>query len=236
MTSTSPAALLEARGLVIGWPRAPLLPGLSFVIREGEVTSIVGHNGSGKSTLLRTLLGLQPGVGGELVRGRSGLRIGYVPQREAMDPIYPVTVEHLVQTGRYGFRGVGKSLREEDHQVIEAALERTGMSKLSGRLVRTLSGGEQQRALLARAWCTEPDVLFLDEPTASMDERGATELMDLTLGLANERRAAIVMVNHFLDLVRKSSHQVVALDRDHQRVAVGAPSDVLPREGMFYGG
>jgi zinc transport system ATP-binding protein len=236
MTSTNSAALLEARDLVIGWPGSPLLPALSFAIRAGEVTSIVGHNGSGKSTLLRTLLGLQPGVGGDLVRGRPALRIGYVPQREAMDPIYPVTVEHLVQTGRYGFRGVGKSLRDEDLQVIEAALERTGISKFRDRLVRTLSGGEQQRALLARAWCTEPDVLFLDEPTASMDERGATELMDLTLRLASERQTAIVMVNHFLDLVRKSSHQVVALDRDHQRVTVGAPSKVLLAEGVSYGG
>jgi iron complex transport system ATP-binding protein len=115
-------------------------------------------------------------------------------------------------------------------------MKSTGISRLRKRLFRTLSGGEQQRALLARAICTEPDVLVLDEPTASLDERGANEVMKLTVDLAVKNNAAVVMVNHFIDLVARISHQVVLLDRDHQRVAVGSPADVLKTPGAIYGG
>ncbi|MGZ6371578.1 MAG: ATP-binding cassette domain-containing protein, partial [Bdellovibrionota bacterium] len=142
-----------------------------------------------------------------------------------------------VETGRYGVRGVGRLLQHEDHEKITRAMEATGVTTLAGRLFRTLSGGEQQRALLARALCLEPNILVLDEPTASMDERGAQEAMKLTLGLASERGAAILMVNHFIDLVAEVSHQVVVLDRDHKAVLVGAPKDVLQLRGrLVHGG
>jgi ABC-type Mn2+/Zn2+ transport system ATPase subunit len=219
-------AVLEVRSLLIGYAGTAILPPVSFRLEPGQVTSIVGHNGSGKSTLLRTLLGLHPRIGGEIARAPSA-GIGYVPQRESMDPIYPVRVLELVETGRYAHRRLGQWLRAEDRERIRAAMEATGIWPLRDRLFRTLSGGEQQRALLARALCVEPAILVLDEPTASMDERGAEEAMRLTLELAKGRGAAILMVNHFIDLVRRVSDQVIRLDRDRQRVDVGPPSKVL---------
>ena len=218
--------LLSVRELEIGYGGKAILPPISFELRAGQVTSIVGHNGSGKSTLLKTLLSLTPRLRGE-IRHANDLRIGYVPQRETMDPIYPVRAAELVETGRYGIRGVGRPLRAEDHAKISAAMVATGVFALRTRLFRSLSGGEQQRVLLARALCTEPNLLVLDEPTASMDEKGAREAMDLTLRLAHEQRASILMVNHFLDLVAQISHQVVLLDRDHQRVQTGGARQVL---------
>lgn len=222
--------LLSVKQLRLGYQGVSILPPISFEVEAGMVTSVVGHNGSGKSTLLKTLLGLQSRMEGSVEYSREA-RIGYVPQREAMDPIYPIRVGELVETGRYGIRGIGKRLRPEDHQKIEEAMAATGALRLKDRLFRTLSGGEQQRVLLARALCADPSLLILDEPTASMDEKGAHEAMELTLDLARKRGAAILMVNHFIDLVAEVSHQVVLLDRDHQKVKVGPPSVILKGRG-----
>jgi ABC-type Mn2+/Zn2+ transport system ATPase subunit len=223
-------ALLSVSELQLGYRGAPILPSISFKVLPGQVTSIVGHNGSGKSTLLKTLLGLHPRLGG-LIEYDLKARVGYVPQRESMDPIYPIRVSELVETGRYGLRGVGRHLTAQDHQKIKEAMSATGALPLSERLFRTLSGGEQQRVLLARALSTEPSILVLDEPTASMDEKGAHEAMQLTLDLAKKSGAAILMVNHFIDLVAEISDQIVLLDRDHQRVKVGTPAQILKGRG-----
>lgn len=220
------APLLSVQNLRIGYGNSAILPPVSFDLQPGQVTSIVGHNGSGKSTLLKTLIGLQSKVSGEIVLA-SGQRVGYVPQREAMDPIYPVQVRDVVETGRYGLRGVGRRLTAEDRAQVQEAMQKTGVASLHKNLFRTLSGGEQQRALLSRALCTEPTILILDEPTASMDEKGAHEAMSLTLKVAQERNAAVLMVNHFIDLVIEVSHQVVFLDRDRQLVQVGAPKEIF---------
>jgi zinc transport system ATP-binding protein len=133
----------------------------------------------------------------------------------------------VVETGRYGIRGVGRWLNAEDRKQVDEAMQKTGVASLKKNLFRTLSGGEQQRALLARALCAEPTILILDEPTASMDEKGAHEAMTLTLKVAQERNAAILMVNHFIDLVIEVSQQVVFLDRDRQIVQVGAPQEIF---------
>lgn len=230
----SQTPLLSVHELLIGYPGLALLPPVTFSLVPGQVTSIVGHNGSGKSTLLKTLLKLQPKLAGGLVFAPEA-RFGYVPQRESMDPIYPVRVRELVETGRYGLRRVGRVLGSEDHARIDESMRATGIESLEDRLFRTLSGGEQQRALLARALCAEPTLLVLDEPTASMDERNAYIAMELTLELAKKRGAAVLMVNHFIDLVRKISDQVVVLDRDHQAVAVGKPEEVLKDRGRIHG-
>lgn len=228
----STVPLLDVKNLRIGHEGTPILPPISFTVLPGQVTSIVGHNGSGKSTLLKTLLGLYPKVSGTYEL-QSVARFGYVPQREAMDPIYPIRVSELVETGRYGLRGIGRWLEKRDRDAIRLAMEETRITHLSRRLFRTLSGGEQQRALLARALCVEPTVVVLDEPTASMDERAATEAMTLTMRLAKERGAAILMVNHFIDLVSRLSDQVVLLDRDHDAVLVGTPAETLKNRGRF---
>jgi iron complex transport system ATP-binding protein len=127
-------------------------------------------------------------------------------------------------------------LRPEDRDRINEVMEATGCRHLEKRLFRTLSGGEQQRVLLARALCAEPELLVLDEPTASMDEKGAAEAMELTLAQAKSRGAAVLMVNHFVDLVARVSDQVVLLDRDHQRVKIGSPAEVLNDGGGGPGG
>jgi ABC-type Mn2+/Zn2+ transport system ATPase subunit len=230
---TAPVTVLSVKNLLIGYSGQAILPKISFQLFSSQVTSIVGHNGSGKSTLLSTLLGLLPAIHGSLERSAE-FRVGYVPQRSMIDPIYPLRVQDIVDAGRYGIRGVGNWLDRKDESVIHDVMKSTKIFPLKDRLYRTLSGGEQQRTLLARALCTEPHLLVLDEPTASMDEKGAEEAMKLTVDLATKRQAAILMVNHFIDLVEEVSDQVIVLDRDHQAVKVGKPQEVLRGRGRVY--
>jgi zinc transport system ATP-binding protein len=230
MTAQGPIAVLSVKNLLIGYKGHAILPKISFQLMSSQVTSIVGHNGSGKSTLLSTVLGLLPSIHGSLERSAE-FRVGYVPQRAMIDPIYPLRVQDIVEAGRYGIRGVGHWLDRKDEAIIHDVMKSTKILPLKDRLFRTLSGGEQQRTLLARALCTEPHLLVLDEPTASMDEKGAEEAMKLTVDLAKKRQASILMVNHFIDLVADISDQVIALDRDHQTVKVGKPEEVLRGRG-----
>src|SRR5205809_694693 len=118
---TDAEALLTVSGLRIGYGAQGILPPVSFELKPGQVTSIVGHNGSGKSTLLKALLGLHPELGGG-IRRSPRTRMGYVPQRESMDPIYPIRVSELVETGRYGVRGVGRRLQTPDRILIHEAM------------------------------------------------------------------------------------------------------------------
>lgn len=230
MTTQEPIAVLSVKNLLIGYKGHAILPKISFQLLSSQVTSIVGHNGSGKSTLLSTVLGLLPAIHGSLERSAE-FRVGYVPQRAMIDPIYPLRVQDIVEAGRYGIRGVGHWLDRKDEAVIHDVMKSTRILPLKDRLFRTLSGGEQQRTLLSRALCTEPHLLVLDEPTASMDEKGAEEAMKLTVDLAKKRQASILMVNHFIDLVADISDQVISLDRDHQTVKVGKPEEVLRGRG-----
>ena len=210
--------LLKATELLIGYGGRPILPAISFNVKSGQIVSIVGHNGSGKSTLLKTLLGVMPRVGGAFTT--ENVRCAYVPQREMIDPIYPVRVVDVCGAGRFSFRGPGRWLKAQDYKEIDRALEVMGMAVHKNRLFRTLSGGEQQRTLMARALCQDPQLMVLDEPVANMDHRAAATVMEICQKLAKTYGVGILMVNHMLDVVSKISDVIVTLDRDEQRVVV----------------
>ena len=224
--STANSPVLRADGLLIGYGQKAILPSMSFILLPGQLTSIVGHQGAGKSTLLRTLLGLQPPVGGSLTM-REDSRVGYVPARDAIDSTYPVRVEELVETGRYGFKSLGAPLAQADRERVWASLEATHAMSMGDMLFRSLSLLEKQQVLLARALCSDPLLLALDEPTASMDEAEANFIIDLILSLAKKRTMAIVMANHFIGLAARASDQVIFLDRDHSKALIGTPGEVF---------
>ena len=206
----------------------PVVRGVDVTISTGEFVALMGANGSGKSTLVRALVGLRPLVAGSLdlfgvdVGDFSDWhRIGYVPQRPSAASGVPASVWEVVASGRLTRRRPFTRLSRTDRVRIAEALEIVGLADRARSAVSNLSGGQQQRTLIARALAGEPDLLFLDEPTAGVDLPNQQHLAE-TLGLLKERGATIALVAHELGPLAPLVDRAVVL-RDGRVVHDGAP-------------
>ncbi|CDZ61329.1 ATP-binding cassette domain-containing protein [Neorhizobium galegae] len=177
-----------------------LLRGVDFSIRRGEVVTLIGPNGAGKSTTAKLAIGvLRPDEGS--VARLSGLRVGYVPQKLSIDWTMPLSVRRLMRlTGPL------------DDADLLAALASTGISHLIDAEVRYLSGGEFQRALLARAIARKPDLMVLDEPVQGVDFAGESALYDLIRSIRNSTGCGILMISHDLHMVMAGTDTVICLN------------------------
>jgi zinc transport system ATP-binding protein len=193
-------ALIEARGL--GYSDGPkrILYDIDLAIRPGEIVIIVGPNGAGKTTLLRLLIGAaRPSRGA--VRRKPGLRIGYTPQKLVIDRTMPLTVDRFLALGGNG-----------DRAARTAMLETVGMAGYGGAQVTDLSGGELQRAALARALLRAPEILVLDEPTQGLDQPGEAAFYRLIEQVRRETGTAVCMVSHDLHVVMSAADRVICLN------------------------
>jgi len=206
-TGESPAPLLEARGVAVGWGRRVVLDDVTFTLRPGEWLGIVGPNGSGKTTLLRALLGLSRPLRGEVVRGASW-RAGYVPQRDSLDPLFRFSAREVVAMAAAAESWLPFSRGAERRRAADDALAAVGMSAEATTSWRDLSGGQRQRVLLARALAAAPTVLVLDEPTAGLDVRAEEEVLALVRTLRAERGLTVFHVTHALHHVADDATQV----------------------------
>ncbi len=177
-----------------------ILEDVNVEISAGEIVTIVGPNGSGKSTFLRTLIGATPLASGTVVRPPK-LRVGYVPQKLALDAALPMTVQR--------FLGLPKRIGETD---AINALELAGVPDLRHRQMTDLSGGQFQRVLLARALLERPQLLLLDEATQGLDQPGAAAFYQRIEQVRQELGCAIVMVSHDLHVVMAASDRVLCLN------------------------
>ncbi len=236
---TGPAAL-EATGLTVHYPNAsvPALDSVSMIVPRGAFYALLGPNGSGKSTLLRALLGMVSRAGGQVhVSGRLtsdwdrralAREVGVVTQSESV--AFPITVRELVAMGRYPHLGPLQSETPTDRDAVSAAMRMCDIEQLGRRFLSTLSGGEIQRARVARALAQEPNVLVLDEPTASLDVRHEMEILELLRSSA-DRGMTIFLITHHLDLAARFADRMLLLDRG--RVAAeGEPREVLREETL----
>lgn len=192
--------VLKGESLTLGYGCQVLFHDLSFEIKRGEIIGIVGPNGCGKTTLLKTMLGLIKPLGGHLER-QPGVSIGYVPQRERIDRIVPITALEVVLMGPGARAPALRRIGDAEHRAAHQALTLLGIDSIARKLFRHLSGGQQQRVLLARALATDPDLLVLDEPTAGMDVAGESAIVDFLRDLNQRRRVTIVIVTHLLPIV-----------------------------------
>jgi zinc transport system ATP-binding protein len=193
--------LAAARGVSFRRGGTPILEGVDLAVHAGELVSLIGPNGSGKTTLVRILLGLEKPDSGTVTR-RTGLGIGYVPQRLAIDRAMPMTAARFLALAPGG-RGAGRA----------AALAELGIAHLTERAVQDLSGGEFQRLLLARALLAEPDLLVMDEPAQGIDVIGQADLYHWIASLRDRRGCGVVLVSHDLHLVMAATDTVVCLNR-----------------------
>jgi zinc transport system ATP-binding protein len=193
--------LLEGRHLSLTLGRMSVLDDVSLTVSAGEIVTMIGPNGAGKTSLLRILLGLVPPTRGRVER-RKGLSLGYVPQRLAIDPVLPLSVKRLMTlTAR---RSVA---------AVRAALGETGVAALIDAPVQTLSGGEFQRVLLARALLREPELLVLDEPVQGVDFAGEAALYQLIGAIRDRHGCGVLMVSHDLHTVMAATDRVICLNR-----------------------
>lgn len=223
---------LQVRGLAARYRDRPALEGIDLDVDPGERIGVIGPNGAGKSTLLKCVVGLvRPTRGRIEVEGRPAARargrVAYLPQRAQIDWEHPARARDVVAMGRYPHRGPVGRLRREDHEAVDAALARVGLSDLARVRIAELSGGQQQRTFLARALAQQATVLLLDEPYAGLDA-ATTGIIDRELGRAAAGGTAVLVVNHDLAGLHARYERLVVLNR--RVVAEGAPADVLRPE------
>ncbi len=202
--------MIRAEGAAFGAGTRSAVEKIDLEIRAGDCVALVGPNGSGKTTLLRGLLGLLPPRAGR-VRRSAGLRVGYVPQRETLDPLYPLSGLDVALLGTYGdapaWRPLGGRLRRRAHDALDACRA----LPLAHRRYGELSGGERQRVLLARALASEPDLLFLDEPTSGIDREAEAAIFGALDALRSRRPVALWIVTHHPDALRCRTTRVASL-------------------------
>lgn len=207
-----PEPLVQFDRVQLGYGRQIVLENVSLDIFLGDLFGLVGPNGSGKTTLLRCLLGILKPVSGQVTRA-PGLRIGYVPQREMLDALFPLTALDIVLMGRYPHAGIFRSPRRADREVAMQCLQQVGLVDSAHKLYRELSGGQRQRVLIARALAVEPNLLVLDEPTNGLDLPTEAAILGLIERLHSEGELTIVLVSHVLNVVaRYATRMGVLLD------------------------
>ncbi len=221
--------LLRFDGVALGYGEKPVLRGLSFHICRGEFLGIVGPNGSGKTTILRAILGLLRPLEGAIAWSARPT-LGYVPQRDEIDTIMPVTAMEVALMGRAPRLGPLARVRAPDREAARRALERVGVGQLGRRLFRDLSGGQQQRVLLARALASEPDLLVLDEPTNGMDLASEYAIVELLTALNREAGLTILLVTHLLPIVLNAASTILLIEDG--RVLYGEADEVLQEDKL----
>ena len=212
----------------------PALKDLTFSVTKGDFFIIIGPNGSGKTTLMKLMAGiLKPKKGrlkilnraiGNYTRKDLAKTMAFVPQIMPVD--FPFSVIEVVLMGRSPYMGMLGVEQEEDLKIAKQALTFTGVEHLAHRKLDQLSGGEQQRVFIARALCQEPDIILLDEPTASLDLAHQTRLMDLMEKLKKEKGITVVMVSHDINLAAMYSDRLLLLNKG-EMVCLGHPEEVL---------
>ena len=209
----SPSILpLQLDGLSYSVGGERLVDGISVRVEAGPRTVILGHNGAGKSLLLRLCHGLLTPSAGRVIWSDHGLGAAWVERRQAMVFQHPVVLRRSARANvTYGLALAGVSWRERRRQAEEALAE-VGLAELADRPARALSGGERQRLALARAWALHPEVLFLDEPTASLDP-AATRAVETVIAAFDMAGTKIIMTTHDLGQARRLADEVLFLHK-----------------------
>jgi len=226
----TPAPVLEVDGVGVSFGDRRVLDGVTFEVREGEFTGLIGSNGVGKTTLLRVILGTQRTDSGSVRlsgagpthRGRS---LGYVPQKVVLDPDVPMRARDLVALGidaqRFGFRRRTK----EQRLAVEQMLHDVDADDFADSRVGMLSGGEQQRVLIAHALISSPKLLLLDEPLANLDPRSVQEIVALLHRVSRDHEVAILLSAHEMNALLPVMDRIVYLTDG--RAASGTTDEVV---------
>ncbi|CAG7642492.1 metal ABC transporter ATP-binding protein [Paenibacillus allorhizosphaerae] len=187
----------------------PVISGLNFSILERDFVGLIGSNGAGKTTLLKMIVGLLKPSRGEIRlfgepigQFRDWERIGYVPQKNALNPLFPATVREVVNSGLFGKKNMFKRLSKAELQKTDDALSAMRIEDLADRRIGQLSGGQQQRVFLARALINNPELLILDEPTVGIDAESQDSFFQMIRHMHQHHHITFLMVSHDMDMMK----------------------------------
>ena len=231
-------AAIEVSELTVRFGSTLALDGVSLAVEPGRVVGLIGMNGSGKSTLFRAMMGAIPiDSGTVLIDGASPAHarrrgiVGYVPQSEAVDWSFPISVREVVMMGRYGALGITRRPRLADRDAVADALSRVDLIDLADRQIGQLSGGQRKRAFVARGIAQEASVLLLDEPFAGVDRGSEATMVRLLRELAADGRTVFVSTHDLQGLTQLADEAVLLQHRllFHGAVAEALRADTLAR-------
>lgn len=229
--------MISASNLKVGYEDKVIIENLNLEINKGEVVSIIGPNGCGKSTLLKSLSRMIKPLSGEVfLEGKKikDLKGKLIAQKVCLlsqhnNAPMDLTVEELVYFGRIPHKKWFETKTNNDKEIVDWAIENTGLSKYKNTPIGALSGGERQRAYIAQALCQKPDILLLDEPTTYLDISYQLELMELVREINEKFKITIVMVLHELNQASKYSDRLIIM-KDGQIISDGRPNDVVNKD------
>lgn len=226
--------VISVQGLDLYYGKRQVLQKISMEVRRGEFYLVIGPNGSGKTSLLKALANLLPIATGRIeilgrpltayTRRQLACKLAVVPQQISLD--FPFTVAETVLMGRVPHLGLMGIEGPTDHAFAQESMRFTDVAHLADRRLDTLSGGERQRVIIARALCQEPELILLDEPTASLDPAHQIQVMDLMERLRLEKGITVLMVSHDLNLAAMYGDRLLLL-QEGKMIAIGKPAQVL---------
>lgn len=230
---------LEVMDLGYEYSEKKVLESISFNVRPGEILGILGPNGCGKTTMLKNLnRNLSPHKGCILLDGTDleemhkrdiAKRIASVPQSNEIR--FAFTVREMVEMGRMPFQEAFRGNSSEDERIVDESMELTGISGMSDRLINTMSGGERQRVIIARAIAQSPEIILMDEPTLHLDINMQFEVLDLVSDLAKRKGLTVIIVSHDLPMVARYCDRMILI-HDRTVYAEGTPEEILTPENM----
>ena len=223
---------VEIEKVSVRYGEVSVLENIDLTVDPGDFLGIIGPNGSGKTTLLRIMLGLLAPTSGQVrlfghppARLKQWGRLGYVPQKATFDPALPVTVGEVVASGLIATLGLLRRVRAAERQRVTDVLAQVGMTAHAAARVGSLSVGQQQRVLIARALVSDPELLILDEPTGGVDPEAQTSFYALLHHLNREREVTLILVSHDIGVVAKEVTRLACLNR--RLIFHGRPGDFL---------
>lgn len=228
--------VIKTIGLSIGYDGKELMPSIDVTLHQGELVAITGPNGSGKTTLFKTLTGTLRPVGGQTILLGRDLQEYHPVERaklisivltEKPDDLF-LSVFDIVAAGRAPYLGWLSKLQQQDRDIIEEKMQRVGILHLQHRDFVSLSDGEKQKVMIAKALAQDTPIIFLDEPTAFLDYPSKVELMQLLQRLAKEEHKTILFSSHDLDLLMKLSEQIWVM-APKKSLQAGTPQELLER-------
>ena len=224
----STESLLQLDGVGIRLGGRPILSDVSFTVGKGEFAAIIGPNGAGKTTLIRLILGLRQPSAGRIVTNHATM--GYVPQKIVIDSDIPLRARDVVSLGLDGHK-LGLTLPSRSRRErVDEALRDVGANEYADARVGELSGGEQQRVLIAHALVSRPQLLLLDEPLANLDLRSEQEIVTLLGKLAREQEIAVLLSAHDMNPLLSVMDRIIYVANG--KVATGATDEVVTSEGL----